>query len=209
MAGTIRASALVGNESATVETVFQFDKPSFVYIRQVSSSKDSRVCVVASDGKRFSYDVPAYLPSSKPGEDRLLEAVNQNGDILTCQEIYAASTASLKDRNMPLDLAFSRSTDLKFRRGQWATHLYLGEDKVRGIDAHVVGGDLREYATAAVGGGYKMWITDAGDLLRYEEDLTISLGKPRPGVPPQQVATIWDVDIKLNAETNKSLYVLP
>ena len=142
---------------------------------------------------------------------RLTEPVTVNGDTKSFREIYGASTESLKDRSMPLDIAFGRSTDLKFRREQWASHNLLGQTRLREIDAFIIGGEWREYPTAPVSGKYKMWITPEGDLIRYQETMTIAIPNTDPRMQPitQVVTSTWDVDIKVDAKTDKSLYVLP
>ena len=109
---------------------------------------------------------------------------------------------------MPLDIAFARSTDLKFRVAQWDTHNALGREMIGEQNAYVIGGNWREYPTAPVSGKYKMWITGDGDLLRYEEMLTIGIPMQDPRAPmmTQLVTSTWDVNIKINAQPGKSLF---
>lgn len=207
LVGQIRLTVTAMKVSSTLDTIVQFEKPSFVFVRQFAEATPTDVRLIVSDGKHFSYNMKPIFGS--PKGDRLIEAVNQNGIIQTCQDIFGAGAQGLKDRNLPLDLAFGKRADLQYRRNQWATHEMLGHEQVGGVDTYVIGGDWREYATALVTGTYKMWITDAGDLLKYQET---GLVLPNPEVAgqlgAQQVTSTWDVDLKIGAQTDHTLFTL-
>lgn len=204
--GTIKSTLTADGESASLDTYIQFEKPSFVYVRQ-NIPGQARTWGVISDGKHFSYNVPPELPS--PSDEHLVEPVDQNGVIQTCQDIYFAASHSFKDRCCPLDIAFGRNDDLRYRRNQWVTDTLMGKENVRGQTAYVVGGNWREYLSAMPSGTYRMWITADGDLLRYEEAGLVSLPDPKSGaMTVQQVTSTWECDFKPGAETDKSLYVL-
>ncbi len=207
--GRIKYTVATGNESISVDTDFAFEKPSLVRIHQFMNSNPPQEWLTVSNGTLFSYNVPPNLTANP--NTRLIEKVTVDGNTMSCREIYSASTLSLKDRSMPLDLAFGRSTDLKFRRQQWATDVLLGKDQVRDLPVDVVGGDWRDMATAPVSGTYKMWITEAGDLLRYQETVSIGIPNKDPRIPmmTQVLTSTWDVDIKVNATTDKSMFILP
>ncbi len=207
LTGGIRLTVSAMGESTSVDTTLAYEKPSLVYLKQVLNTKEPKMWLVVSDGKHFSYPKPPNLPGET---DRLMEAVNQKGVIQTCQDIYSAGATSLRDREAPLDIAFGRRPDLQVRRAQWATFGMLGREQVRGIDAYVVGGDWREYRAAPVSATYKMWISEAGDLLRYQESGLVAIPvQSRGNAPTAQVVSTWEVNLKPNAETDHKLYVMP
>ncbi|MBI3721977.1 MAG: hypothetical protein HY248_05430, partial [Fimbriimonas ginsengisoli] len=185
----------------------QFKKPSLVFIRQAYDSGEGRSWLVVSDGRRFSYPVPPNLPLT--AEERLVEAVTQNGVVNTCQDIYAASSASLKDRSAPLDIAFGRLTDLRFLRNQWVTLRWLGQQSYRDRTVDAIGGDWREYGRAPASGTYRMLISKDSDLVLYELAGREAVGDPARGIlVPLLVTSTWEVDLHPNAETDDSLFKL-
>lgn len=210
--GRIRLTVAAANDKVTVDTEFAFQKPNLVYIHQTLNTREPKEWLTVSNGTVFSYNMPNSLATgsafSPSANNRLREAVTVKGVSMSCREIYGASTESLKDRSMPLDIAFARSTDLKFRIAQWDTHNALGRETIGEQSAYVIGGNWREYPTAPVSGKYKMWITEAGDLLRYEELQTIGLPNQDPRAPliTQLVTSTWEVDIKINVPPDKALF---
>lgn len=213
LTGTIRFVQSVGDVSVSIETTLQYEKPSKLFIRQDRRSSEPRTFLVTSDGKFFSYDLPENRLAA-PGE-RLYEPVVQAGRSLGYRDIYAVASRSLGDRSAALDIAIARTEDLKFIRGQWATVEYAPEQPGSGMK--VVTGDWRAYASAPVSGRYSMWITESGELKRYAQREVIQPEatvlderfRERPAqlnVGPQQVNSVWEVDLKVNGEPDAKLF---
>jgi hypothetical protein len=204
--GKIRMTQTMMNHSVVIDTELQFERPSKLYIKQVQSSKaGSKTWLVTSDGKNFSYDPPAVVITRTT--TRLMEAIEQNGRTLDYRDVYRAAVDSLGDRSAPLDVVIGRREDLDFFRNQLATVKYAGKERVGDTDVHVVTGDWREYGRAPVSGTYQMLITDAGELKRYarKETLAVNVGGGQ-SLPPQDVLTIWDVDVKVNGKPDAALF---
>jgi hypothetical protein len=213
LTGTIRFVQSVGEVSVGIDTSLQYEKPSKLYIRQDRRSSEPRTFLVTSDGKFFSYDLPEGR-LAVPGE-RLYEPVEQNGRFLGYRDIYAIVSRSLGDRSAALDIAIARLDDLKFIRGQWATVEYAAEQPGNGVK--VVTGDWRAYASAPVSGRYTMWIGENGELKRFAQREVIQPEatvlderfRERPAqlnVGPQQVNSVWEVDLKVNGEPDQKLF---
>lgn len=201
MVGKIRFVQSVANISVSVDTAFQYELPSRIYIRQVRQSSDPASSLLSGDGKYFSYDVPRESVE-RQGAKRLIETVAQSGRNLTVQEIYAASASSLLDRSVPLDIAIGRLEDLKFARNQWATLEFVKSSNPEGLAA--VGGQWRPYGSAPLAGSYEMWISPEGDLRRYVLRETISV----VGQPPQAVTSDWQISISPDGKPDPSLFRL-
>ncbi|HZH97804.1 MAG TPA: hypothetical protein VEX38_02430 [Fimbriimonadaceae bacterium] len=204
--GKIKLTQSMMNHSVVIETTLQFEKPSKLYIKQVQTGKSGqRTWLVTSDGKSFAYDPPSVVISRKP--IRLMEAVQQNDKTLDVRDIYRAIVESLGDRSAPLDVVIGRREDLEFLQHQLATVRYAGRDKVGETEVNVITGDWREYGAAPVSGTYQMLITDAGELKRYarKETLAVAMGNGQ-SLPPQDVLTVWDVDVQVNGKPDPALF---
>lgn len=202
LVGTIVFVQSAAGASVTTTTHVQYEKPSKLYVRQVRASSDPAESSITCDGARFSYDVPKDVAAT-PGQ-RLIETVEQGGVRLDVKEIYAASGRSLIDRSAPLDIAISRLEDLKFLRNQWATVESLGKTEQDGEVRQMVGGQWREYGTAAVSGRYTMWIGPQGDLRQYEV-------RERLAVRDQaatEVVSSWQVKLTVNGKPDPALFTL-
>lgn len=195
MTGTItyRVRAL-GAEQPAVQTEFQFESPSRLYIRQTPATSRVKPVNVVSDGTTFLYTVPVGDGLIGEGEP-LREAVNRDGVLLTVRDMYAAASRSLIDRNTPLDLAFGRMEDLQFARRQWASLRLLAPVTVDGRELYRVGGEWRAYGEAEIEGSFEMLITRESDLVRFSVTRTVAT---TPGSPAETLTDVWDVAIQVN-----------
>lgn len=201
--GTIRLTQTAQGASLQIETQVQYRRSQKqLYIRQVRSGTSQRTWLVVCDGRIFAYDTPVDF-DDKPGK-RLYERVEVGPSLnLDFGGIYAATSGSLGDRSAPLDLAIGRLEDLKFRRAQWAT-LAFGPDGPNGV--RVVRGDWREYGNAPPSGQYEMWITAAGDLVRYVQSESVTVPEARQTV---SISSTWTVALDVGAKVDPSVFANP
>jgi len=205
-AGTIVMTQVYDKHTYTVTTQFQFDRKYKIYIKQVSSHQPPDVWVTSSTGQYFCYDVPQELANLvKTGwvnGDRLVESQTFEGKLMEIGEVYHAASKSLGDRSVPLDTAISHKDDLSYIRNQWKTMTVTGTSTYKNEPVYVIAGDWRPYLTAEVRGKYKMLVSMGNELKQYSITEVVALGK----APPKPITTTWDVDIKLDATTDPSLY---
>jgi hypothetical protein len=216
MVGTIRLTVSAMGQKSHLDTYLQYEKPSKLYLKQVSPLQ-ARPWLVVSDGKHFVFDKPNYLPGSEV--ERLIEPVvemqppKKRGDSpkeirKTIREIYAASSASLKDRSVPLDIAIGRLEDLQFIRDQWATLYYRGKAEVNGRQVDLISGDWRAYGLAPASGSYELYIAEDGSLVRYVLLGSVAGTDPNSGRATQatDVVSVWDVALNINATPDESVF---
>lgn len=198
MTGSIRLQQSVGQQGGVLLTDLQFERPGKLYINQTAQSPKSKSWLVTADGKRFSYQDPIE-GSSK----RLIETMKPEGKSLTIADVYTASSKSIGDRSVPLDIAIGRNEDLRFVSGQWASLQYAGSFETEGVQLHRIVGDWRAYGNAAVSGKFTLLMTQAHELKRYivEETWQIN-GQSMP------VMSVWNVDLKLNGAVDPSKFVV-
>jgi hypothetical protein len=211
LTGTVKLTVSTSAGSASMETAMQYERPSKLYLLQQKTSANPDPdqparWLVTSDGKMFSYQIPNDRYHTAPGL-RLVEPV-ENPRVKVKHDIasiYAASSKSIGDRSMPLDIAIAAPDDLRYRRAQWATYVVNGEKEIAGKKAYLVGGDFRQYAGAPVSGRYQMAITDTGDILQYGEETNISVGE---GAQAQtiKVSSQWDVNLNVNGKVDPALF---
>lgn len=213
LTGTIRFTQTANNVSIVIDTAIQYEKPSKLFIRQERRSSEPRIFLVTSDGQHFSYDLPEDRVAAQ-GE-RLIEPVKQLGRDLDIRQIYAAASRSLGDRSAPLDIAIARTEDLRFIRNQWATVDFAPSQPDTGL--RVVTGNWRLNATAPASGQYEMWITEEGELKRYQQSEIIQPEttvldekfRPRPlglNAGPIQIVSIWDVNLQVDGKPDNALF---
>ncbi|MBL8088388.1 MAG: hypothetical protein JNM85_10020 [Chthonomonas sp.] len=199
---TIQFVQSVSNIAVQTDTVLQFDAPSKVYIRQVRRSLTSPAeSLVTSNGTHFSYNPPEVAFQAK-GQERLIESVVQQGKALGVREIYSASSASLIDRSVPMDIIFGRLEDLKYMRLQWASVGFTRSPNQDGD--YAIGGDWREYGAAPVAGKYELVIGKDYEIKRYSVRETLGFENQVAG----EVVSTWNVVSKTNSAGDAKLYTL-
>lgn len=203
LSGTIRLTQTAQGASLQIETQVQYRRAQRqLFIRQVRSGASPRTWLVVCDGRMFAYDTPVDF-DDKPGK-RLYERVDAGPSLnLDFGGVYAATSGSLGDRSAPLDLAVGRLEDLKFRRAQWATLAY-GPDAPNGV--RVVRGDWREYGNAPPSGQYEMWITPAGDLVRYVQNESVTVPEARQTIT---ISSTWTVSLEAGAKVDPAVFANP
>jgi hypothetical protein len=203
LTGTIRFVQSAQGSSLQIDTRIQYDRAAAkLYIRQVRAGPSADSWLVVSDGRIFTYDTPVGFDD--PRGKRLYERLDQGGGVvLDLGGVYAASTLSLGDRSLPLDVAIGRIEHLRFRRNQWV-NLTFGPSPAEGV--RVVRGDWREYGEAPVSGTFEMWIDADGDLVRYVQRDSITVQQP-----PQTLMVVsdWTVNLTVGGAPDPALFVIP
>lgn len=204
LTGKIEYSQTAGQTSVKGQTELQYLRPDKLYVQQVFNSwRGKETYRIVSDGKRFVYNLPERL--REPGHyDELTERVQQQGRNLEVRDMYGIGASGLFDKSVPLDIAIGRIDDLKIFRAQLATVNYLGQEKIDGQEAFLIGGEWKQYAEAAVSGSYKMAITDGGDLLAYSIKETVAQADAK--LPPTDVVTSWKVMLTVNGNPDERLF---
>jgi hypothetical protein len=212
LTGTIKMKQSAQNMYVTLDGDVAYESPSKLYIKQVLSSKNPstwlthpRTWLVTSDGQEFTYDFPNEVQdaSSKPETHRMHEMVVGVNGPQTYQDIFHVVIRSLGDVSIPELAAIGGTANFRTIRSEIATidsatNTLLGDSSVV-----LVKGDWRSSEHAEPSGKYAMWITPEGQLKRYEQDEIISLD---PKMKPQEVVTTWDVDLKVNAVPDETLF---
>jgi hypothetical protein len=208
LTGKITLTQGVDSESGKIETSLQFEKPGLLYIKQRLIASETRVWITSSDGKYFCYDMPDRINEGKRKrlvEKQFIHDEVLGDEVLNVEDVYHVSSESLGDRSAPLDIAIARKLDLERVKGQWATLNYVGTTTYNGLTVHVINGDWRESSVKHVSGTYRMLVTDDGDLKQYSLSENVVFDS-RLG--PKTVVSVWDVDLKVNATPDKSLFVI-
>lgn len=200
-----------GAGSASLNTNIQYERPSKLYLfqkKQVSNPEPDVPLqwLITSDGNMFSYQVPNDKWASAPGL-RLVEPVNNPrvSKPQTIANIYAASSKSIGDRSMPLDIAIADRNDLIYRRGQWIDYALTGQKEINGRTGSIIKGKLRMYSGAEQAGEYQMVVTKEGELLQYVEQVKVATGDG-PNPPFTTITSQWNVDFKVNGKVDPALF---
>ena len=202
MTGTILMTTKVADQSLSISTTMQFEKPSRVYVRQQKSLGDKRVWMIVSNGKDFAYDSPGTF-AWEPAGKRLAEPVTYLGVKKSFREIYAVGATGLGDRSTPLDIAIGRTEDLKYLRDQWKSVTFKGKSTHLGQEVNVVMGEWRPYGNAEVTGQYRMLITPGGELKEFARSEKI---QPQGAPQAFDVVTTWTVNLKKNDRPDPNLW---
>jgi hypothetical protein len=212
LTGTVQLTVTAeGAGSATLNTNLQFERPAKLYLFQKKQAQNPdpeqpSQWLVTSDGEKFSYQIPNDRYPSAPGLRLVEPVVNPRVNVNhTIGSIYAASSKSIGDRSMPLDIAIAERNDLVYRRGQWMTYGNSGSKDIRGKTGYIVGGKFRMYASGPETGTYQMVITSDGELLQYVEKVNVATSQDQN---PNYVTVVsqWDVDLKINGAVNAALF---
>lgn len=210
LTGTITMTQKAGEQGGSIVTTVQFDTPDKVYIRQQKQIGDRREWMIVANGKHFAYDAPDLRTSTI--SKRLVESQVIERPIpgtgksevvlkLSIRDVYAAGAQTLGDRSTPLDIAIGRTEDLRALRDQWATVSYKGTTEHNGRTVHVIMGDWRPYGNAANEGTYRMFVSDAGDLLQFARSESVNIeGRAVP------VLTTWEVKLEKNGAPEPRMF---
>jgi len=219
LTGTMHCSQTALGMSLDSETIIQYQMPNLLYIKQSMGGPEPAMSRIVSNGNRFLYSIPqdtkatlfAMGPDSLGSE--LVENVVQNQDgaqkTMSVGDIYVVGEGGLPLHPAPpLNIAINRKPDLKAFADQLATVEDQGTVQIDGHQAHLIGGDWRQYAVAPVSGTYQLAINEDGDLLRYITKETVF--DPRaPGMKPTEVTTTWTVNLTVNGAVNPNLFKDP
>ncbi len=212
----IRLTQSTTGASVTIDTDFQSEKPSKLYIRQTKGGQEPRSWLVTSDGVLFSYDNPNGKSGGFFGADRFMENVhvqdsvdglNIRRDIFqTNKEIYVAARKSLGDRNAVMDILIGRSDDLRVLANQWFQFGMQGKTKINDVEVYKIIGGYIGPAGNTVSGSFELYIKEDGEFVRYvtKEKMTFTQVTQQTF----EVVSTWDASILVNAKVNASLFTV-
>lgn len=197
--GTVVTTVQYGGSTLRINTTLQIERPSKVYLLQVSPQAPDTKFLVTGDGVLFSYDKPISRVDEELGaKGRLVESVDGPLGKLSAGDIYRAATESIAERSLPLDVAFAHAEDLKLLKGQLATRQLAGSLERDGMTLWKVSGTYRLNEVSDPIGTYEIHIAADGTLRAFG----IS-GKDDAGTPVQRT---WDVDLALDGEIDQALF---
>ena len=201
--GTVTMTQTANAVSIHTKTELQFDRPSQLYIRQVRDGSRSHQWLVTSNGKDWSYDRPD-TQSGGYGKSRYHEYVTQHGYTMNLADFLGASSKSLGDVNPMLISAISSKEWMKQLTGQWASLDNRGKTTLGDLSVVEITGQYRENPSMPASGTFEIYVTDAGDFVRYVVHQRLAF--PKISQEPVDVTTIWDSTIKINVQTDPNLY---
>lgn len=183
----------VNGTNVGVDTLFQFEKPNKLYIQQKRGGSQPRTLTVISDGVRLSYDPPENVAE----QSRLYESV---GKTATVRDLYRVVLSTLLDKNVGIDVAISRTEDLRYLRNQWATMQFSQSDS---DETRVVTGQWRQSKDDPVSGQYQMVLTKDGELKKYSIKQSMM---PDPNAGPVDITEVWDISIQIDGKLDPNLF---
>lgn len=201
-----------GQPEVSSTTDFAFKPMSLVYIRQVQGQRSAQV---VSNGKVFAYPRPEDTIGAPT--KYLFEDVLQKGAPLDFRDIFAIGASTLIDRSAPLDFAFGRTIDLKYRAQQFIQlndggEVKLGDKVVRKISGpwryREQPKDGRRF-TSNYMGTFEMYITEDGDLARYVYGANFEVPVNNGAKQIVQIQWVYDTDFKVDAEVDTNIFQLP
>ncbi len=201
MSGHVEFSQSAQNVTVHITTDFAYIRPNRIFIHQTTATGDRPSALLVSDGQRFAYDRP---PSSL-GPPRFVERVSQNGRSLSLGDFYSAAHLSLLDRSPALDIAIGANLDLRKLREQWSEMQVSGTVQEEGVSAFRIIGNWRDRADHPVLGTFSMDISQAGDLVRYEQRQKVGIPREAGG-GTVDVTSIWTSTIKVEAPVDSSIF---
>ena len=197
--GTVVTTVQYGGSTLRINTTLQIERPSKLYMLQVSPQAPDTRYLVTSDGVLFSYDKPiSRVDEELDAKGRLIESVDGPLGKLTVGDIYRAATESIAERSLPLDVAFAHGEDLKLLRAQLATRQLSGSLGRDGQTLWKVTGTYRLNEVSDPIGSYEIHIAADGTLRAF--GIT---GKDDLGSPVQRT---WDIDLALDGEIDQALF---
>lgn len=183
----------MGEKTATIKSRLQFDRPGKFYLHQDMVGVDAEAVVIA-DGTHVAYTPPRTLSQVS---SRLVYETQRT---LTVNDVYALSTNSLIDRSPLLDIMVCKPEHIRYVIGQLAT-MKLDEKTEQGD--HVVTGDWRSHSGSVPVGTYRMVISPAGELKRYERRERI---QPPGTSTPLTIVSTWTAQQNRGVIDNPALF---
>lgn len=174
ISGTIEWAQMAQNTKVFTNTHLQIDREGRrVYIDQIRNSESAPGrWTVTANGKVMTY--PNF--DGGPGPKRLKESMVPAGYSLTEKDVLVASSRSLGDRDIPINILFARKEDLQRMRWQLKSLAAIREEDLNGEKVSVVGGEYVDTVGSSPG-KYEFWIGPKNELRRFvrEESTRVPL----------------------------------
>lgn len=227
LTGTVRTTQTANQTSVVTDTALSYERPSMIRIEQTQKGPTvAKTRMIVSDGAQVAYTPPERIVAPPPF---LVEPVAApDGSTRTIGDLYTLVASDLPDRSPLLDAMIARPDDLKYFANQLASFSLKGRVKIDGREVNLIEGDWRETdlrnkgdADRHVGDAsyvrdtFKLYISDAGDLVRYElvqhfgAPIAIPQpGKPKPPIQTILVTTVWEASIVVDGAIRPGTFAL-
>ena len=166
------ATAATGKAEVSVNTRFAMQRPGKVRIDQKSSRRDDKTYLFVSDGSQLTSDVPDL--EAPKGLRQMAPVTTETDGSVLAGRVIADASKTIPDPFSPFfAVAGSWNVALENWRSEWASLADGGRGEVNGVACRIIKGKWRRVKTQNATGTFGIWISDAGDLLRYsyEEEL--------------------------------------
>jgi hypothetical protein len=196
--GQVVLTAMDGSGTTKMVTDIAYSAPSKLLVRQVAQGSNPVTTLIVSNGEKFVYSPPEYLPS----RGLLAEPVNDGGYIRQYREIYAVGAVGLADRSPALDILIARPDDLKALVGKFLTVDDLGSNTINGKQVRLVGGSYRDGSSNPA--KYRMAIDANGHLVQFVTQHTVyESGRAH------SLSLVYDVNVTLGVAPADARFRLP
>ncbi len=160
-------SALGKSQSITTRLVFE--KPSSLYLEQVRSAPHAKTWLVVSDGKIFSYPVPAGIVLGSNQAKRLIEPVKDaEGKDQDVQRIVQASADSIADTSDPLMIMAGWNGAQKAMISRWSDLQISFPIQKDGSKDYLITGIYTTSPQFPAKGKFSMLVSPNFDLLQFQ-----------------------------------------
>ncbi len=231
--GEFTMSQSAGSKKIAIQTEFQMERPSKLFIHQTSSNVAPNDWLVVSDGVNFGYDAPNATQRRRLFEPVSgTDPVNGKSRSLRNQGIFMAAKRSLGDPTNPfLEFLTQSGGDQTSVQG-FLTRLFkigsASEKEVGGAQVYSISG-LMGFGAPAIGpdgkqlydntsnhypifesaGRFELQVTKDFDLVGMKTTENITATDAATNTPTQIVViTTWTGKVKLNELSNPSLFTV-
>ena len=191
--------------SIGVRTRFQLQRPSRLYIEQVSNTYGAGKWLVTSDGQYFSYQGPKIMNGQA---QRFRETVIVNKNVLTVGDILHASRKGLGDPHNPfVELSCFFRTGIIVLKNSWYTVEAGRIVELNGQKARIIKGAFQPEPQLAPTGTYAIYVNDKYELLKYETRETLGIPTGKGNTTEQiEVLTSWQGTTELDGKIDPTLF---
>lgn len=206
--GTIVMTQTALNKQATVETMFQYERPRHIFIDQKMTGAEEGHIRLVSNGAMFEYTPPTYLPGSVKMLREPMKRID--GYVLDFTDMFNAAKHSFIDRSAALELIFARRDGLEEFRNKISSHHYTGKVIVNGQPLHKVMARWREGVSVPTEDNVAIYFDEQFGIVQFVLTQRIStVTSPNPS-PDKivKVDTVWKVNAKVDEKPDYGLFTI-
>lgn len=207
----IRYTVAAGDQTGTVDTDFQMERPAKLSIRQVQGFGRHLKSIVTADGNAVTYDAPEMVLSEE--RERLFEPMGPQAAIKDLRDVFTAALPGLLDRSPILSILVGRRVDLEAFRKQLLVlpdtavkRMNMAREEIV-IEGGWTPGDVAVDPNAPlakqVAGKFQIVLSNSRELVRIQFSHDI---RPQGASRPIHLVETWDTHIDLSPSINPDLY---